>query len=297
MAATVARDVMSETARDGIGALLALMARLRDPERGCPWDVAQTFDSIAPYTIEEAYETVDAIDRRDHAALKDELGDLLLQVAFHARMAEEQGLFDFGDVVAAISDKLVRRHPHVFTKAEGGRVHFSGDIAGDLSGCSKNEPDPLLEQSRAWNEIKRAERVARGDGDASVLAGVARGLPEWKRALALCDRAATVGFDWPGPEPVLDKLDEEIAEVRAEFAAGAGHDRLLDEIGDVAFVLVNLARHAGVDFSAALRHANAKFERRFRRMEKLAAEAGETLSGKSLAEQDLLWERAKAGER
>lgn len=259
-----------------IAALLAIMARLRDPEGGCPWDIAQTFTTIAPYTIEEAYEVVDAIDHKDHAALKDELGDLLLQVVFHARMAEEQGLFDFGDVVSAISDKLVRRHPHVF---------------GDAQYAS------AAEQSRAWDEIKRAERAAAGEDDTSALAGIARGLPEWKRALKLCDKAATVGFDWPGPEPVLEKLEEEIAEVRAEVAVGSGHDRLLDEIGDVAFVLVNLARHAGVDFSAALRHANAKFECRFRRMEQLATEAGETLSGKSLAEQDALWDRAKAAER
>ena len=262
--------------RDKVAELLAIMARLRDPGRGCPWDVAQTFDTIAPYTIEEAYETADAIDRRDYAALKDELGDLLLQVVFHARMAEERGLFDFGDVVDAINAKLVRRHPHVFADA-----HYA-DAA---------------EQSRAWEEIKRAERAAQGEHDASALAGIARGLPEWKRALKLCDRAATVGFDWPGPEPVLDKLEEEIAEVRAEFAAGAGRTRLLDEIGDVAFVLVNLARHAKVDFSQALRHANAKFERRFRRMEALAAAKGESLVGKSLAEQDALWDQAKAEER
>jgi ATP diphosphatase len=257
--------------------LLAIMARLRDREHGCPWDVAQTFDTIAPYTIEEAYEVADAIDRKDHAALKDELGDLLLQVVFHARIAEEHGLFDFGGVVEAINAKLVRRHPHVFADA-----HYAD----------------AEEQSRAWEDIKRAERAAAGgDEDTSVLAGVSRGLPEWKRALKLCERAATVGFDWPGPEPVLDKLQEEAAEVRAEFAAGAGRDRLLDEIGDVAFVLVNLARHAGVDFSQALRHANAKFERRFRRMESLAAAAGETLDGKSLDEQDALWNRAKGEER
>ncbi|HEX5961434.1 MAG TPA: nucleoside triphosphate pyrophosphohydrolase [Rhodanobacteraceae bacterium] len=262
--------------RDKLAELLAIMARLRDPERGCPWDARQTFDTIAPYTIEEAYETADAIDRKDYADLKDELGDLLLQVVFHARMAEEQGLFDFGDVVDAINAKLVRRHPHVFAGAR------FADAA---------------QQSRAWDEIKRAERAAQGEHDASALAGIARGLPEWKRALKLCEQAATVGFDWPGPQPVLDKLDEEVAEVRTEFAAGADHARLLDEIGDVAFVLVNLARHAKVDFSAALRHANAKFERRFRRMEALAAAAGEGLAGQSLAQQDALWDRAKAEER
>lgn len=271
------QDETAKGAMEGdIANLLAIMARLRDPASGCPWDVAQTFGTIAPYTIEEAYEVVDAIDRKDYAALKDELGDLLLQVVFHARIAEEQGLFDFSDVVAAISDKLVRRHPHVF---------------GDASYAS------VEEQSRAWNEIKRAERAAGGDVDASALAGVARGLPEWQRAKKLCDKAAGVGFDWPGPAPVLEKLEEEIAEVRAEFDANAGHDRLLDEIGDVAFVLVNLARHAKVDFSAALRHANAKFERRFRRMEQLAAQAGEMLDGKSLEQQDALWNRAKAEER
>ncbi|MGH8182708.1 MAG: nucleoside triphosphate pyrophosphohydrolase [Rhodanobacteraceae bacterium] len=268
---------MTAASHDKLAELLAIMARLRDPAHGCPWDVAQTFDSIAPYTIEEAYETADAIDRKDYAALKDELGDLLLQVVFHARMAEEQGLFDFGDVVDAINAKLVRRHPHVFAVA-----HYA----------------VAAEQSRAWDEIKRAERAAQGNGvDASALAGVSRGLPEWRRALKLCERAAMVGFDWPGPEPVLDKLQEEAGEVRAEFAAGAGHDRLLDEIGDVAFVLVNLARHAKVDFSAALRHANAKFERRFRRMESLAAEAGGSLDGKSLTEQDALWNQAKTEER
>jgi ATP diphosphatase len=267
---------VSDARHHGMAELLAIMARLRDPEHGCPWDVAQTFDSIAPYTIEEAYEVADAIDRRDHAALRDELGDLLLQVVFHARMAEEQGLFDFGDVVDAISAKLVRRHPHVFADA-----HYAD----------------AEEQSRAWDAIKRAERAGQGGQDASALAGIARGLPEWKRALKLCEQAATVGFDWPGPEPVLDKLQEEVAEVRAEFAAGADRERLLDEIGDVAFVLVNLARHAKVDFSQALRHANAKFERRFRRMEALAAAAGGSLAGKPLAEQDALWDRAKAEER
>ncbi|HJP98359.1 MAG TPA: nucleoside triphosphate pyrophosphohydrolase [Rhodanobacteraceae bacterium] len=269
-------DDPNSTSTGGVAALLAIMARLRNPDDGCPWDVAQTFETIAPYTIEEAYETVDAIDRRDYPALKDELGDLLLQVVFHARIAEEKRLFDFGDVVEAISEKLVRRHPHVFADA---RYADAG------------------EQTRAWDEIKRAERAARGETDRSALAGIARGLPEWKRALALTERAATVGFDWAGPGPVLDKLEEEIAEVRAEFAEHADQERMLDEIGDVLFVLVNLARHAKVDFSQALRHANAKFERRFRRMETLAAAAGEALAGKSLDEQDALWNQAKAEER
>ena len=262
---------------DPMAKLLATMARLRDPEHGCPWDVRQTFASIAPYTIEEAYEVVDAIDRDDHAALKDELGDLLLQVVFHARMAEEQGLFDFDAVAAGLDAKLVRRHPHVF-----GDAHYADVDA----------------QTRAWDAIKRSERAARGAADdASALAGVSHGLPEWRRALKLCEKAAAVGFDWPSPEPVLDKLEEEVDEVRAEFAAHSGQDRLLDEIGDVAFVLVNLARHAGVDFSAALRHANAKFERRFRRMETLATEAGTRLADQSLDAQDALWNAAKREER
>lgn len=257
--------------------LLEIMARLRDPERGCPWDAKQDFDSIAPYTIEEAYEVADAIQRRDYDDLRDELGDLLFHVIFHARMAEEVGHFGFGDVVAALADKLMRRHPHVFGDARYSSVE---------------------EQSRAWEELKARERAERGDdGDRSALAGIAAGLPEWRRALKLQQRAASVGFDWPGPEPVLDKLAEEIEEVRAEFESGGDRDRLEDEIGDVLFVIANLARHARIDPGHALRRANAKFERRFRRMEALAAEVGERLAGKSLAEQDALWDRAKAEER
>jgi ATP diphosphatase len=256
--------------------LLHIMARLRDPQGGCPWDLEQDFASVAPYTIEEAYEVADAIDRRDFADLRDELGDLLLQVVFHAQMAHEAGHFGFDDVVGAICDKMVRRHPHVF-----------GDTAVADAAA----------QTRAWDEHKRAERAAVGDTDASALAGISRGLPEWQRALKLQKRAATVGFDWPDVGPVFDKLHEELDEVRAEFAAGADPARLTDEIGDVLFVCVNLARHAKVDVSAALRGANAKFERRFRRMERLAAERGEGLAGKSLAEQDALWDQAKAEER
>jgi ATP diphosphatase len=263
--------------RADIPTLLQIMGRLRDRAHGCPWDAKQDFASIAPYTIEEAYEVADAIQRRDYEDLRDELGDLLFQVVFHARMAQELGLFDFDDVVAAISDKLTRRHPHVF---------------GDVRYANAEE------QARAWEELKARERAhKKQDGDSSALAGIARGLPEWRRALKLQERAATVGFDWPGPQPVLDKLAEEIDELRVEFAQGAGRDRLEDELGDVLFVLVNLARHAKVDPAAALRRANAKFERRFRRMESLAANAGETLAGKPLAEQDALWDRAKAEER
>ena len=264
-------------ARDAhIDELLAIMARLRDRENGCPWDVEQTFETIAPYTIEEAYEVVDAIDRKDVSDLRDELGDLLLQVVFHACMAEEAGHFAFADVVAAICDKMLRRHPHVF-----------GDARVESAAA----------QTVNWEALKAEERASKGDADTSALAGVSRGLPEWQRALKLQKKAARVGFDWPDVNPVFDKLHEEIDEVRAEFANGSDAARLTDEIGDVLFVCVNLARHAKVDFSQALRHANAKFERRFRRMEAIAAAAGETLDGKSLDEQDALWDAAKAEER
>lgn len=259
--------------RHSLDDLLAIMARLRDPQNGCPWDVKQDFATIAPYTIEEAYEVADAIDRQDWRDLCDELGDLLLQVVFHAQMAKEAGLFDFADVVHAISDKMLRRHPHVF---------------GDES------YQDLDAQKQGWEDIKQAERAAKGEPhDDSALAGVSRGLPEWKRALKLQERAARVGFDWPDERPVLDKLLEEVDEVRAEFADGRDPLRLQDEIGDVLFVVVNLARHAGVDFSQALRHANAKFERRFRRMEQLARDDGQPLSQRDLAGQEALWQRVK----
>lgn len=259
--------------RHSLDDLLAIMARLRDPQSGCPWDVQQDFASIAPYTIEEAYEVADAIDRKDWRDLCDELGDLLLQVVFHAQMAKEAGLFDFADVAHAISDKMLRRHPHVF---------------GDES------VEHVEAQKQRWEDIKRAERAAKGESDDdSALAGVSRGLPEWKRALKLQERAAKVGFDWPNEQPVLAKLLEEVEEVRAEFTDGRDHLRLQDELGDVLFVTVNLARHAGVDFSQALRHANAKFERRFRRMEQLAHEEGEPLPQRDLAGQEALWQRAK----
>ncbi|MEZ5460856.1 nucleoside triphosphate pyrophosphohydrolase [Dokdonella sp.] len=256
--------------------LLAIMARLRDPKDGCPWDIKQSFETIVPYTIEEAYEVADAVDRRDYDDLRDELGDLLLQVVFHARMAEEAGHFRFDDVVASICDKMVARHPHVFAGAEA---------------------DTAEEVLVNWEAIKQREREAGGDMDRSALAGIARGLPEWQRAIKLQKRAATVGFDWPDVNPVLDKLHEELEEVREEFSAGADPARLTDEIGDVLFVCANLARHARVDVSTALRHANAKFERRFRRMESLSAESGMRLQDHSLVQQESLWARAKAEEK
>ena len=260
--------------------LLDIMARLRDPEHGCPWDVQQDFASIVPYTIEEAYEVADAIDRGDMDDLRDELGDLLLQVVFHARMAEEADAFGFGDVVASISDKMVRRHPHVF---------------GDEAVADAES------QSVAWDEHKRREREAAGTQDTSVLAGIPRGLPEWQRAVKLQKRAARTGFEWPHAGPVLDKLGEELAEVRVELdALQAGdddaHDRLVDEIGDVLFVAANLARHAGVDVGTALRRANTKFERRFRGMEALAHANGTALAALPLDAQDRYWKRVKESE-
>ncbi|WP_142125795.1 nucleoside triphosphate pyrophosphohydrolase [Pseudoxanthomonas sp. 3HH-4] len=265
-----------------IARLLGIMARLRNPEGGCPWDLEQDFASIAPYTIEEAYEVADAIDRNDLPALKDELGDLLLQVVFHAQMADEQGAFAFGDVVNAICDKMVRRHPHVF-----GPSTDSGQVASFADAEA---------QSVNWEAIKAAERKAAGEEDASALAGVSRGLPEWQRAVKLQSRAARVGFDWPDTAPVIDKLHEEIDEVRVELAAAPSPERdvrLEDEIGDLLFVAANLARHARVDVGGALRRANLKFERRFRAMEALAAEDGTTMSALSLQQQEALWARVK----
>ncbi|KAF1709472.1 nucleoside triphosphate pyrophosphohydrolase [Pseudoxanthomonas kalamensis DSM 18571] len=261
-----------------IARLLEIMARLREPQRGCPWDLQQDFSTIAPYTIEEAYEVADAIDRNDLTDLKDELGDLLFQVVFHAQMAQEQGAFAFADVVEAISDKMLRRHPHVF---------------GDAS----REDAAAVE--RSWNEIKQAERHAAGEQDDSALAGVARGLPEWQRAVKLQSRAARTGFDWPDTGPVIDKLYEEIEEVRAELATGSverNHARLEDEIGDLLFVVANLARHTKVDVGAALRRANLKFERRFRAMEALADAEGQPLPERSLEQQEALWEQVKRQE-
>lgn len=258
--------------------LLQIMARLRDPTQGCPWDLQQDFASIAPYTVEEAYEVADAIDRGDLDDLKDELGDLLLQVVFHAQMASEQGAFAFADVARAISDKMQRRHPHIFADVE----------VDDADQVNLN-----------WEAIKRAERAAKGHTDTSALAGISRGLPEWQRAVKLQARAARVGFDWPDPQPVLDKVREELDEVVAEFARGdvqANHARLQEELGDLLFVCANLARHAKVDVGAALRQANHKFERRFRAMEAQAAAAGQRMDALDLEAQERLWQQAKRDE-
>jgi nucleoside triphosphate diphosphatase len=254
------------------------MARLRDPERGCPWDREQNFATIAPYTIEEAYEVADAIARGDMTALKDELGDLLFQVVFHARMAEEAGLFDFTDVAAAIADKMVRRHPHVFGDAE---------------------VRSATAQTAAWEEHKAKERAAKAaaaGAAASVLDGVALALPALLRAIKVQARAARIGFDWPNAPPVVAKLAEEIAELEAELAhdGAADHARIEDEMGDILFAAANLARKLDIDPEAALRRATQKFERRFRRVEAMAAERG---IGHDLDALEALWQQAKRDEK
>jgi ATP diphosphatase len=253
--------------------LLDIMAALRDPDHGCPWDKQQSFATIAPYTIEEAYEVADVIARRDLASLPDELGDLLLQVVYHARMAEEAGLFSFAEVARTIADKMVRRHPHVF-----------GDAA------MRDAPT----QTAAWEAQKSIERAARAEPGA--LAGVPVGLPALTRAAKLTARAARVGFDWPDAEAVLAKLDEEVAEVRAELP-GAEPDRLADEVGDLLFVLANLARKLDLDPEACLHQANLKFSGRFNKMEQNAAAMGKMLAEMSLEEMEAEWVKVKQTEQ
>jgi ATP diphosphatase len=262
---------------DNLARLLAVMARLRDPERGCPWDREQSFATIAPYTIEEAYEVAEAIEQDDRAALKDELGDLLLQVVFHSRMAEEEGSFVFDDVAGAIADKMVRRHPHVF---------------GDVTVASPEA------QTIAWEELKAAERKAKAGGDkpSSALDGVGVALPALTRALKIQNRAARVGFDWPDVAQVFAKIAEEIAELQDEIPA-AVPERLEDEMGDLLFAVANVARHLKVDPETALRRATLKFERRFRRVETLLAAAGKAPGEASLDEMEERWVEAKDEER
>jgi ATP diphosphatase len=260
-----------------IDRLLAVMARLRDVDGGCPWDLAQNFKTIAPYTIEEAYEVSDAIEREDMDGLKDELGDLLLQVVFHARMGEEIGAFDFDAVAETIVAKMLRRHPHVF-----------GSITAATQAAVNDN----------WESIKAAERAEKHTGDqpSSVLDGVARALPALARAEKLQRRASRVGFDWGAPEPILDKIAEEIGELGAELAT-ADKAKIADELGDVLFAVVNLARHLEIDPEVALRGTNAKFERRFKYIERALLEGGRSPEDSSLSEMDALWHDAKMTER
>jgi ATP diphosphatase len=258
---------------EAVAALREIMRRLRDPDAGCPWDVEQSFASIAPYTIEEAYEVADAIARGDMGDLADELGDLMFQVVYHAQMAEETGAFTFDDVVKAISDKMIRRHPHVF-----GEDREARDAAG---------------QTVAWEAQKAAERAGRSALPPSALDGVATGLPGLTRAVKLQRRAARVGFDWPDARAVQAKIVEEAAELAQE----TDPDRIEDEFGDLLFAVVNLGRHLGVDPDAAIRRTNAKFERRFRAVEAALAAQGRAPGEATLVEMEALWAEAKRAER
>jgi ATP diphosphatase len=271
------------TPSSDISRLLEIMARLRTPGSGCPWDLEQDFSTIAPYTIEEAYEVADAITRGDLDDLRDELGDLLLQVVFHARMAEEQNAFAFGDVVEAITRKMIRRHPHVFAD-KGGRLTPS-DVKG------------------AWDRIKAEEKAERAmlrpqqeTAHTSLLSGVKAGQPALTRAMELQRKASSVGFDWNDPRAVLHKIREEADEIEAALDRGDAKE-LADETGDLLFALVNLARHTGVDPELALRGTNAKFERRFGYIERTLTAQGRSLQSASLAEMDALWDEAKREER
>jgi len=269
---TPPRPTPESLPQEPLARLLAVMAWLRDPHHGCPWDLEQTFLTIAPYTIEEAYEVADAIERNDLKALKEELGDLLLQVVYHAQMASEADAFTFADVASAIADKMVDRHPHVF-----------GDTRIDTADA----------QTVSWEARKATERAAKAE-QAGTLDGVARALPALLRAEKLQKRAARVGFDWKKTGPVIDKIEEELRELRAELAADAiDQDRLNDELGDVLFAVANLGRHCKVGPEAALRATNDKFERRFRYIEHRLAEVGRKPADATLEEMEALWQEAK----
>lgn len=254
-----------------IDRLIDIMAQLRNPDGGCPWDLEQTFSTIAPYTIEEAYEVSDAIDRGDMSDLKDELGDLLLQVVFHARMAEEENLFSFSDVAGSISDKMIRRHPHVFDSHDA------------------DTPDAVR---ISWEETKAAERREKGQ-DESALDGVAQNLPALTRAEKLTKRAARVGFDWQNADDIFAKIEEEIGELRHEINTDAPRERLQDELGDLLFCMANLARHLDIDPELSLRQANAKFTKRFKVMESSFKQSNETLSGQPLDVMEARWQQVK----
>ena len=273
-----------------ISRLLEIMAALRDPATGCPWDVEQDFSTIVPYTIEEAYEVADAVQRADMDDLRDELGDLLLQVVFHARMAEEKGEFAFPDVVEAITKKMIRRHPHVF-----------GDQAARSAGMAKGMWEKIKAEEKAE---RRAARLARGldpeDHGKGFLDGIPHAHAALTRALKLQEKAARVGFDWKEARPILDKIEEEIGELREAMEEddkdGAGKDKVAGEFGDVLFALVNFGRHLGIDAEDALRRTNAKFSRRFHHVETALVSEGRTLEDATLDEMDAKWQQAKAGE-
>jgi nucleoside triphosphate diphosphatase len=268
-----------------IGRLIEIMAALRTPKTGCPWDLAQNFVTIAPYTLEEAYEVADAIARDDMADLKDELGDLLLQVVYHARMAQERGAFAFGDVVQAITEKMIRRHPHVF-----------GDMAGDMAGALQEHGPQAV--AGLWERIKAEEKQHKtGDhagAEKGALAGVPVALPALTRALKLQAKASKVGFDWNDPRAVLKKIREEADEIEAELDNAP--DEAAAEVGDLLFAAVNLARHLHADPEAVLRGTNSKFERRFAAIEQALAAKGKSPQDSSLAEMDALWDEAKRRE-
>jgi ATP diphosphatase len=263
------------SAAGDIATLLNIMVRLRDPEGGCPWDLEQDFASVAPYTLEEAYEVADAIERNAPDDIRDELGDLLFQVVFHAQMAKEKGWFDFADVVEAINSKLLRRHPHV----------FGDETIADATA-----------QTEAWEQHKAQERAARGEAeDASALANVTVGLPALVRAQKIQRRAARAGFDWDRIDDVLAKLEEEVAELRSAIAGQESRQRQREELGDILFSCVNVARFLDADAEQVLRHANSKFVQRFREVEALAAAAGRKLGDCSLNELEQFWQQAKRG--
>lgn len=264
-----------------INRLLEIMAALRQPETGCPWDIVQTFETIKPYTIEEAYEVADAIERKDPDDLCEELGDLLLQVVFHARIAEEEGLFSFGDVVEAIAKKMIRRHPHVFARSDA-----------DTPEAVKAQWDKIKQQEKAERLARRAARGSAADPDTGYLGSVQRSFPALTEALKLQERAAKVGFDWSEAAPILDKIEEEIGELREALAENRP-DKVKDELGDLIFALVNIGRHVGAEPEQALRGTNTKFRNRFSHIETSLYASGETLDGASLERMEELWQAAK----
>jgi ATP diphosphatase len=273
-----------QSSRD-IDRLLEIMAALRQPETGCPWDVVQTFETIKPYTIEEAYEVADAIERHDMDDLCEELGDLLLQVVFHARIAEEAGAFDFGNVVEAVTRKMIRRHPHVFARSDA-----------DTPAAVKLQWDEIKQAEKRERRERRAARGLPVDPLQGHLGSVQRSFPALVEALKLQERAAKVGFDWSEPAPILDKIEEEIAELREALAKGDGK-AVADELGDLIFALVNIGRHVGADPEMALRGTNTKFRNRFSHIERSLAAEGETLEAATLERMEALWQAAKAIER